>query len=881
MLLQAKPIEIALSRRSNANQFSSMRCVGTDEDIVITSSEFTLARRTCVLSNVCYQADVDDWFFYRPRDLTTPPVVYDHLAGMQWKFRYRKANGDKENSNFFNTAVAGEKDNWAPDVKLGPMPGASDRMYFPGLWSISSMPHNNFAHFIWESAHPLLVAMAQLGIYTEQLNILYKARCMTRSSAKKMGNCSRLIDAFVAPLTGSPPAGADTPRGVLSEIDTWIRSQKVKLRKTGKSALCFENVMVGGPWTSFLVRNVFLDVEMLNEGKEPLIQLFRSRVLRWHGIDPAFQPRSHHIRLIDKAAASSMNRRGIYDFPGVLHRVTERFGQVATVRSTSWVGMPIAEQLRMISTVTIAITVGGAVFGTLPFLPVGAYAILIGYAFNRTQIINTWEGKKNLTFADGHIRGVSGQRPDASWTMEAELWRHVRHVNLMHYQVFGPTDYYQGDMSSSTIVVDNKRLGALIQAALNAMEPGYHYDQPKLSQEHASAQPHRAQEHASELSKTRLYKMRTPASDSQPASKAKGQVVERSLVASQPAQAQPGKATQQVSTGRLPLTLLSLLAVVLVVGVGGWMLFGQSGTAVSTQANTLALAVVYCISGSLLSWANKVISIGESRLDLSVILILQNTVTFALIWMLALAAPATVRSLRVESWGVIFKQFVPATGLFCLMLVTSLKAFQSASIAAVVVQRNLISLVTAAAEYVFLKRGMNKLALASLVGILAGAIVFGAGDVEFDQLGYGWLLMNITASSAFQILNKKLVHGVELSSFGFSFFNNLISVAMLLVWALPSGALVEASSVVGTSRMNNVALVLSCFLGFALSVSAFALSKEVSATTMMVVNNSNKFLLVMGIELLNIGKPIGLQGWAGCVLAISFAMLYTHAKMQK
>ena len=48
---------------------------------------------------------------------------------------------------------------------------------------------------------------------------------------------------------------------------------------------------------------------------------------------------------------------------------------------------------------------------------------------------------------------------------------------------------------------------------------------------------------------------------------------------------------------------------------------------------------------------------------------------------------------------------------------------------------------------------------------------------------------------------------------------------------------------------------------------------------MMVVNNSNKFLLVIGIELLGLGKPIGLQGWLGCVLAIAFAMLYTRAKM--
>jgi len=47
---------------------------------------------------------------------------------------------------------------------------------------------------------------------------------------------------------------------------------------------------------------------------------------------------------------------------------------------------------------------------------------------------------------------------------------------------------------------------------------------------------------------------------------------------------------------------------------------------------------------------------------------------------------------------------------------------------------------------------------------------------------------------------------------------------------------------------------------------------------MMVINNSNKFLLVMGVELMGVGKPIGLQGWVGCVLAIAFAMLYTRAR---
>lgn len=333
----------------------------------------------------------------------------------------------------------------------------------------------------------------------------------------------------------------------------------------------------------------------------------------------------------------------------------------------------------------------------------------------------------------------------------------------------------------------------------------------------------------------------------------------------------------------------SALAILGVSGATGMIFLGLfvQRIAPATQAASpfgpllkiVLLALVYCASGSLLSWANKAISVGAYRLDLSIVLILQNTVTFILIWLLSLVAPNIVRALRVNGWGVIIYQFVPLTMLFCTMLVTSLKAFQSASIAATVVQRNLISLVVAGAEYIFLGSVTNGPAMLSLFGIMAGAIIFGMYDMEYERSGYVWLVANIVASSAFQILNKKLVHGVDLSSFGFSFFNNLISVAMLSAWAVPSGAVVQTFELL--PHVHLAALGLSCILGFSLSVSAFALSKEVSATTMMVLNNSNKLLLVLGVEVLGVGKPIGLQGWIGCILAIGFAVLYAFARMRK
>ena len=50
-------------------------------------------------------------------------------------------------------------------------------------------------------------------------------------------------------------------------------------------------------------------IEQLNHGKEPLLALYRARVLAWHGLPPAAVPSRHTILLVQKEG-----RRGIHNF---------------------------------------------------------------------------------------------------------------------------------------------------------------------------------------------------------------------------------------------------------------------------------------------------------------------------------------------------------------------------------------------------------------------------------------------------------------------------------------------------------------------------------------------------------------------------------------
>ena len=240
--------------------------------------------------------------------------------------------------------------------------------------------------------------------------------------------CAKFEQAFVAPLLGDSGASLRTLAQLRAEQP--------------KRLLCFEKLLVGGSFDAF-------NSELLNEGKEPLLHLYRARVLAWHGVPPAATPRQHQLLLVHK-----QGKRGIANFKRVHAYLHRRFSPVANVLTTSYAGLSMAEQFRLLAETTVAISPCGGVSMILPFLPQGAYAVLLNYMLG----------------ADEPQR--HGECQGCSWTMEAELWRHVRHVHKMYYQVFGDDDFAKGAPGrDAALRVDPQRLGGLVQAALHEMEP--------------------------------------------------------------------------------------------------------------------------------------------------------------------------------------------------------------------------------------------------------------------------------------------------------------------------------------------------------------------------------------------------------------------------
>ena len=99
----------------------------------------------------------------------------------------------------------------------------------------------------------------------------------------------------------------------------------------------------------------------------------------------------------------------------------------------------------------------------LPFMPEGSHAILLNY------MVAIGVARTGTEQHGSHTRR-STKCDSCSWVMEAELWRHMRHVHKLYYQVWHGSDFVGGVAGRDTaVLVQLPRLGYLVRVALDAM----------------------------------------------------------------------------------------------------------------------------------------------------------------------------------------------------------------------------------------------------------------------------------------------------------------------------------------------------------------------------------------------------------------------------
>ncbi|KAK6119028.1 hypothetical protein DH2020_047235 [Rehmannia glutinosa] len=213
------------------------------------------------------------------------------------------------------------------------------------------------------------------------------------------------------------------------------------------------------------------------------------------------------------------------------------------------------------------------------------------------------------------------------------------------------------------------------------------------------------------------------------------------------------------------------------------------------------------------------------------------------------------------------KKFLPAALVFYLAIFTNTNLLRHANVDTFIVFRSLTPLLVAIADTAFRKQPCpSKLTFVSLVVILAGAVGYVATDNGFTLTAYSWAFAYLVTITTEMVYIKHMVTNLGLNTWGFVFYNNLLSLMMAPLFWVITGEYVDVFAAMASSSGRDL-----------FEPVAFLPSrKAISATAFTVTGVVNKFLTV-AINVLIWDKHATPFGLMCLLLTIAGGVLYQQS----
>eukprot|EP00999_Lentomonas_sp_LEN2_P002756 NODE_626_length_1317_cov_85.642017_g587_i0.p1 GENE.NODE_626_length_1317_cov_85.642017_g587_i0~~NODE_626_length_1317_cov_85.642017_g587_i0.p1 ORF type:complete len:355 (-),score=22.89 NODE_626_length_1317_cov_85.642017_g587_i0:132-1196(-) len=231
------------------------------------------------------------------------------------------------------------------------------------------------------------------------------------------------------------------------------------------------------------------------------------------------------------------------------------------------------------------------------------------------------------------------------------------------------------------------------------------------------------------------------------------------------------------------------------------------------------------------------------------------------------------------------RKWTPVVAFFTLMIFASLKSLAYLHVSTVLIFRNLGSVLTTLAEWQCLGQTVQTRVVLSLIFIVFGTVMYGWNAPLMSGWGIFWILLNVLAQVGYTVYVKYLITRVrvEMTRYGMSFYNTVMSLPPLLLLAAALGEYSELipKTMPEVSMWGWVAVAISCIISFFISTTGFQLQRLVSATTYMVVSNMNK-LVVVFFGMVFLGDSFA--GWmdvTGCAISLGSGGWYSYERYRQ
>lgn len=177
-------------------------------------------------------------------------------------------------------------------------------------------------------------------------------------------------------------------------------------------------------------------------------------------------------------------------------------------------------------------------------------------------------------------------------------------------------------------------------------------------------------------------------------------------------------------------------------------------------------------------------------------------------------------------------------GAFMAYLLVGMLAVDGVNVPMYTTLRRTAVAFTMCAEYLLAGQRFGRPVVAAVAVIVAGSLVAGAADMDFNPVGYGWVFAANAATAVYLSVIARLSRQLPLSSFGLMWANAVLCMPGLTAWLYFSG---EAAAVARFEHLHETdfqaALLGSCGLAFVINFAIFLNTQLNTAVTQSVCGN--------------------------------------------
>jgi drug/metabolite transporter (DMT)-like permease len=221
---------------------------------------------------------------------------------------------------------------------------------------------------------------------------------------------------------------------------------------------------------------------------------------------------------------------------------------------------------------------------------------------------------------------------------------------------------------------------------------------------------------------------------------------------------------------------------------------------------------------------------------------------------------------------------------FAGMLATSMWAMREASLSAVLILKNFLPIVSFAAEKALFNTPLSitKSMVFSLFVTFVGTVLYGFADASVTNLGKLFVVVNCVFTLADRLIQTyylKLSGDFTISVPLCMLLNNTLGIVPMLALAFASGEMPQWRAAIDQADSDTwLWVVLSSGCGACLGYVGLRTQQLVSGTTVLVLQNLNKILL-LGMSAAFLGDSLRPLSWVGCAISIGGCCWYSALRL--